>query len=922
MLQIVKTKTEHRIHPLGIGSAHPRFSWQIISERHGVKQKAYSLQVKDEEGKIVWMSGIVNSPASQAVRYQGEALKSLTVYTWSVHVIAEDEDGVREEADSSKTVFTTGVLDSSLYQAEWIEAEHEINPLFPQPVPYLRRTFNVNGSLKHAWMLQTAHGLYEFWLNGKRGTEDRFKPGFTSYYKRLQVQLYDVKQYLREGENVWAVELGDGWWRGITGGDIRNNFGTRTAFYGQLMLQYEDGREECIISDHHFRFSTGGLREADLKMGEIYDASMEPSGWKEPGFDDSAWENAIEVTGEHYGTDNLINTDALPVREKERLKGTVFTDSEGSLVVDFHQNIAGYAEMTFHHLKKGQWVTIEFGEDMKDGAFCNENIGHGTPVPGIRRFQQVDYFSDGSDEEHYKVTFASFGFQFIRITGLNRKNVSDDDFTAIAVRSDYEETGTFSCSDDLVNQLVSNSSWSQKGNYLDVPTDCPTRERSPWTGDSQIYAKTAGWFGNVYPFYEKWLKDVAAEQCPSGKVLNIAPNCMRPHSAFVPSDKNTDIPVADLDQKTEAAAREIMANINDNEGAYVIDGAAGWADTAVISPWIMYLRYGDRTILENQYDSAKKWVDYMIRQARNANPNWADQPWYSREAGDDGCYIWDTNYQWGEWLEPDVPNEAMKGLASITKPDPEVPTAFLCYSSRLLARIADILGRKDDAYYYQTYSDHVKVMYNRYMIHDNGMIKEGRQAPHVRALAFDLADENHSEAVAAYLNQLLVRNDYTLNTGFLSTADLLPVLADYGYLDTAYQVLLQKKCPGWLFNVMEGATTIPETWDGKKTHKESMNHYSYGAVCSFLFEKTCGISWDEKDPGFHHFYLKPQPGSVFTHAEASYRSDYGLISSSWVRKEKEIEYHFTIPCNTTASVELPDGTKQELGSGEYTFTIS
>lgn len=923
MLKIYDVKTEHRKNPMGIENLHPRFSWKLESEENNIEQVNYRIIV-ESSSHPVWDSGIVESGDSLCVRYNGEMLESRQSYTWTVKVTAQNRQSERVTMVSEPACFEMGLLSRTEWKAKWIEVEETVELNEVQPVWYLRKEFSVKPGLVKARIYQTAHGLYEFWLNGEAGTEEKFKPGFTSYYKRLQYQVYDITALLKTGENVWSVNLADGWWRGITGGDIRNNFGDKVAFLGQIHLTYEDGSSEWIVTDENFKAAAGAWKESDMKMGDVYDAAWEPTGWKKSGFHDGGWKHVALAAGEHYGYENLTASWSVPVKEQEQLEGKVFRDQEGSLVIDFGQNIAGYVRMKLHHLAKGQHIVIEHGEDLKDGVFYTGNISHDTPIPGRKRFQQVDYYAGGEPEETYCPMFSVFGFQYIRITGYDGE-IGPDDFTAAAVYSDCGDTGSFQCSHKLVNKLVQNAQWSQKSNFLDVPTDCPTRERSPWTGDSQIYAKTAAWFADVYMFFEKWMKEVSAEQCENGKVLNITPNCMMPHDPKrIEESRET---MKQLQEQAEQTAGEdynpmaaVMSQIYAEDGAYIIDGSAGWADTATITPWTMYQCYGDRTILENQYDCAKKWVDYMITNAKNSNPQRSTEAWYLAEAGDDGSYIWDTRYQWGEWLEPDIENVVMSGPEAFTKPDPEVPTAYLCYSARLVSKMADVLGKSQDADYYRDYSEHVKRMYNKYLIGTDGTIQEGRQAPHVRALAFDLCNEEKASLTAGKLNEMIQKNEYILNTGFLSTAMLLNVLADHGYPETAYRLLEQEECPGWLCDVKAGATTIPESWGGKVRHQDSLNHYSYGAVCDFLFSYCAGIRLDEEKPGYKHFILEPVPGGSLKYAAAQYESGYGKIVSEWKIENEVISYTFTVPCNTSATVKLPSEKSMEIGSGTYQFS--
>ncbi|MGN1024043.1 MAG: family 78 glycoside hydrolase catalytic domain [Lachnospiraceae bacterium] len=917
---IIKQRVNHLENPFGIGTARPEFSWALKADEQGVFQTSYRLVVKNGE-QILWDSGEVSSAETSGIRYAGEDLTSATTYTWEISVTAKAADGRTLRAENAGNTFTTGILDPALWKAKWIETERETDPDAVKPVRYLRRTFLIKKKVRRALLFDTAHGIYAAAINGRDVTEDLFAPGFTSYYTRLQYQMTDITDLLQDGTNVWSVEVADGWWRGTTGGDIRNNFGTKTAYFGQILLNYADGTSEWVITDRNFKIASGGLLSSDMKMGDIFDAGKEPVGWQEADFDDAAWEKVPEAEGPHYGTKMLIARESQPVRRHEALTGRLFTDASGDRVIDFGQNIAGQVSLTFRGLSRGQNVTLEFGEDFKDGSFFSENVSHDTPIPGLKRFQQIDYISAGAPVEHYTQRFSVFGFQYLRIRG-DAGTLQAGDVTAFAVYTDFPQTGSFHCSNELVNRLVQNSFWSQKGNYLDVPTDCPTRERSPWTGDAQIYAKTAGWFGDVLPFYKKWLQDVAAEQCENGKILNIAPNCMMPHDAeqIKKSRQQMEALAAqakehpELVQDPQAA---IMANIYADDGAYVIDGSCGWGDVAVIAPWVMYERYGDVSLLRNQYDCAKRWVDYEMANAKVHNTHRNDAPWYAPEAGDDGDYVWDTRYQWGEWLEPDVPNAVNAGPDAFYRPDPEVPTAYMAYSSRLLARMAGILQKEEDAKRYSAFSARVTSVYNRYFVSDCGVIKKGRQAPHVRALAFHLVEGETRAAVASYLNTLLVDNGYHLNTGFLSTPALLNVLSDTGYTDTAYRVLLQEDFPGWLLNVKLGATTIPESWDAKLRHKDSMNHYAYGAVCDFLFSTCCGIRWEEAHPGFRRFAITPRPGRALSSASAVYDSENGRIESSWRRQGSNIHYRFVIPCNTMADVTLQGGTKVTLSSGVY-----
>jgi len=528
MLKIYDLTVEYRKNPLGIDELHPRFAWKLISGQKGVLQESYQIRVWSDASmqELIYDTGRVASRQSYAIRYNGKKLTSMESAWWAVTITARDESGSEETAASSLQRFEMGLLKETDWKAEWIEPEEEVEIDGRMPAPYLRKEFTVRPQLKSARIFQSAHGLYEFWINGQAATDEKFKPGLTSYYKRLQYQTYDITSLLREGNNCLAVVLGDGWWRGNTGGAYRNNFGYKLAYLGQIVLTYEDGTREYIVSDESFHTSTGAIRTNDMKEGELFDAGMEPDGWKKPGFDDSGW-SAVHLERDEYAIkSNLVSSRSVPAREMETFRPKVVHTPNGETVLDFGQNIAGYVRMTLKNLKKGQKIEILHGETFdEEGNFTQKNIILENPEAMI---QKVTYIAKGEKEETYQPAFAIFGFQLAKITGLDE--VNPEDFTAVAVYSDMGDTGDFRCSNELINQLVSNSRWSQKGNFMDVPTDCPQRERSPWSGDSQVYAKTAAGFMNVYPFFEKWMLDLQHEQFASGKVPNTMPRTAAVHN--------------------------------------------------------------------------------------------------------------------------------------------------------------------------------------------------------------------------------------------------------------------------------------------------------------------------------------------------------------------------------------------------------
>lgn len=757
-------------------------------------------------------------------------------------------------------------------------------------VPVFRRIFEVDKTLEKALLHLTAHGVYEAEINGRRVTENKFMPGLTSYYYRIQVQEYDIADLLHQGSNELRVTVGDGWWR------WNNNFGYTLALWGELTLCYADGSEETIVTDENFEVTTDGIVRSNLQKGEVFDARIRLHGWQ----------NAA-LCEEHTGGD-LIKNQSVSVREKERFPGRPMRDAAGNLVIDFGQNLAGYVHMTLRNTTRGQAVHLKHGEGLdKNGCFSTANCDG-----GMAEFQEITYICAGSEIEEYTPHFAVFGFRYVLVEGI-----VDADFEAIAVYSDMEETGSFCCSHELINKLVENSRWSQKGNFLDVPVDCPTRERNAWTGDAMIYCRTAAYFMDVQQFFKKWLADQTIEQYASGKVGITFPSTSSVHDPE--------------ELKSVQAVDPAMALAGPTGEGNIGEDSVGWGDSAVWIPYQMYLMYGDRSFLEEHYETAKKWVDFSLRCMKERNPLYADKPWY---ANGDGDYIYDTRFHYGEWNEPLPPApEVIELLAKGgTAADyvthmakygkPEVATAYTKRSCDNLVHMARILGNEEDAEHYAALSEKIKAAYDSYLICSDGTIQPGHQAAYIRALALDMVSEAKKPLVIAQLKKELKAADYHLNTGFLSTVYLLPALCDNGLVDEAFRILEQTTAPGWLHPITLGATTMLENWDGLDVFRDSFNHYSFGAVCQFLFEYVAGIRPTFDGPGFRKYELRPVIGGSLTWAEGSYKTQFGMIESRWKREGNNVTYACKVPDGTTAHLILQDGQKKTLSSGEYGFRFT
>ena len=767
------------------------------------------------------------------------------------------------------------------YKAKWIchPEDGDENRL----VPIFKKAFITKPGLRSACLCITAHGVFEAKINGQAVTEDKFTPGLTSYYHRIQVMHYDVTSLLREGTNVWQTTVGDGWWR------WHNNFGYRLALWGQLELTYEDGTMEVIATDESFDAGTGPVVKTDLQKGETYDARIAPENWVK----------AIVET-EHTNA-KMIPMEGVPVREKERFAGKLFRDSAGNLVADFGQNIAGYIHMVLYDTKPGQVICLKHGEGLdKEGKFSTANCDG-----GMKEFQEITYICKGAEQEEYTPHFTWFGFRYALIEG-----VDSGEFTAIAVYSDMEETGDFRCSNPLINKLVKNARWSQKGNFLDVPVDCPTREKNAWTGDAQIYVNTAAYFMDVQRFFNKWLADQRIEQYASGKVGITFPSTSSVHN---PKEQERDPNI-------------VLAGPTGN--GHIGEDSVGWGDSAVWLPYQLYLMYGDKQILADHYDTAKRWLEFSLSCMKEVNPQYLNRAWYQNG---DGELIYDTRFHYGEWNEPLPPapevielfmngGTAADYVAYMAKfGKPEVATAYTKRSCDNVAHMAEILGKPEDAERYRTLSAKIKAAYNKYMIAPDGEIQKGHQAAYIRALALDMADDDKKPLVTAQLKKEIESANYHLNTGFLSTVYLLPTLCDNGLVEEAFRILEQTTAPGWLHPITLGATTMLENWDGLDVFRDSFNHYSFGAVCQFLFEYVAGIRPTFDAPGFKRIFLKPTPGGSLSWAKGSYKTRYGMISSEWKIDGGYFYYRSTVPEHTTATLQLPSGKTYELPAGSHRF---
>lgn len=851
-MKAINLKTEYLINPIGIDIRHPRLFWNCEG---GTKQTAYRIVAKTDE-QIVWDSGKVSSESMHA-DYPND-LASRQRVEWSVTLWDETDS---EGEPSETAVFETGLLSSSDFTAKWISGNYRVNKKKRYPVDCFKKEFSARNVAK-ARLYITACGLYEAMINGKRVGNFVLAPGHTDYTKRIQLQAYDVTELLENGENIITVELADGWYRGSCGAwGLRNQYGTQTKLYAQLEITDKSGNKAVIGTDQTRAWSNDGkIRFVDNKDGEIVEA------WREPSYSGFAKETKCDVTP--------VSSNNVPVTEHERFSvQKVITTPGGAKVLDFGQNIAGYISFAVM-AKKGQKIKLRFGEMFdENGEFTQKNFQCANKKrTRVTPLQQIEYYcKDGSNE--YKTKFAIFGFQYVLIE--SDVEWKKEDFTAVSVCSDMEETLSFDSSNELLNKLVQATRWSAKNNHADVPTDCPTRERHGWTGDAQIFCNTASYLFNYAPFARKYVSDMIDGQRKNGKFRQITPK-------------------GGVDFYMD-----------------FMDGSAGWSDAGVLIPYRIYKRYGDQKILENSYAAMKQYADFKIKTLGKWYPT-AVRTGIDRKYRK---YISNYGQSYGEWAEPTEVH--ITGFRDFACPHPEETTAYIVYLLQTMAEIAEVLGKQDDKKRFSEYAEKAKIGYGKLIECPKFSLDTDRQAKLVRPLYMGLLNEKQAEFAKKRLITALEHYDWRLGTGFLSTPFILYVLEDID-VEYAYRLLENEQMPGWLFMPKMNANTIWESWEGTQAQSgiASLDHYSKGAVLEWVVSEMCGIQVS----GENEFTIAPKAGGHFTFAKCEYQSVYGKVKSDWRRENGKTVYMISVPANTTAKVVLPSGEKT-LTAGEYEFMV-
>ena len=880
MLNVTKLTFDHETAPVGLDHA-PVFGWQLTGDCRDIRQTMAQLQIAmTPDFAAPVFDEVLPGKNSIAVQAAGFAPHALTRYYARVRIKADTAAGLQTSDWSAPGSFVTALLDPEReWRAAFISAEDADTCRESSAGTMVRGDFAVRPGIRAAYACTTALGLYNFYLNGTKVSTDEMTPGWTSYNRRLLYQTYDVTALLHPGTNRAGAMLGAGWYKGVMGlTRARNNYGDRTAFSMQLTLQYDNGTTEIVTTDASWQGTTAPVTFSEIYHGEEYDAALELPGWADAAAPDAApagrWHGVETVT---YPAAQLYAQAAGKVSVRNRLPAQrIFTTPAGETVVDFGQNMAGRVEITATG-GPGDVAELRCFEELDaDGNAYLANLRK------ARTIMRYKFAQPGTVTWHPQFTYMGFRYALVvQWPGTPRA----ENFTAYTLHTAMEPAGQFQCSEPLVNGLHHNITWGLKSNFLDVPTDCPQRdERLGWTGDAQIFSETACWLADTWTFYTKWLSDLVADQLPDGGVTNVVPNIEEHHT----------------------------------EGNWLMRtspyGMSGWADAATIIPWVVYKMYGDASILRNQYASMCRWVDFMTTHTR------------------DDLFTFMT--QLGDWVALDAEPGSFFGAT----PTALTSQAYYALSARILALTASVLGKAADTEKYTAVYKNAKDAFIKNFFDAEGTLTAQTQTAHILALRFDLTPEKWRAKTVQRLLQLLDERGGHLVTGFLGTPYFCAALSENDCLKQAYDLLLKKDFPGWLYQVAQGATTVWEHWDGRRPDgtmwsagMNSFNHYAYGAIGAWLYSTVLGLGQQAGTAGFTAARLAPRPGGGLNWAEGWHETPLGRYALRWEKDAVKTNVTFSVPANAEAELVLEPGAQviatdgiaftngtARVGSGTYT----
>jgi alpha-L-rhamnosidase len=727
--------------------------------------------------------------------------------------------------------------------------------------PLLRSEFGLedgHGPITRAMLHATAQGVFEAYLNGRPVSDDVLSPGWSSYEWRLRFRSYDVTSLLQP-RSVLGLALGNGWFRGRLGwSGGRALYGKELAALAQLEIEFSDGHVQTVVTDESWAAGPSAVVFNDLYDGQAIDARRYSDAWLEPGFSDEAW------TGVHPAEldfSTLTPYIGPPVRRQEELRPiTIWTSPAGKTLVDFGQNLVGWVRASVQG-PAGTTITLRHAEVLE-----KEELG----TRPLRTAEATDRFILSGSEDTFEPTFTFHGFRYVEVDGWPGELTSDA-LTAFVVSSELRRIGEFECSNEMLNQLHRNVVWSLRGNFLDLPTDCPQRdERLGWTGDIAVFAPTATYLFDVDDLLRDWLRDLAAEQqAADGRVPPVVPDILK----YVERPKTWPVP----------------------------DATAIWSDAAIWVPWSLWWAYGDRQVLTDQFDS-------MVAHVRRI------------ESLLSTTGLWEGGFQFGDWLDPTAPPEE----PLLTKADDGVvATACLYRDAHILRDAATLLGRHEDAEYFGSLAERTRAAFNEHYVRPEGVIHSDAETTYALAIVFGLLDPEDEQVAGDRLDELVAKSGNHIQTGFAGTPFITHALTKTGHLDTAYRLLLQTECPSWLYPVTMGATTIWERWDSmlpdgtiNPGQMTSFNHYAFGAVAYWMHQIIGGIA--PLEPGYSRVLITPQPGGDIQWARSSLDSRHGTISVAWSRDgDGPIELEVVVPEGVTALVQLPGTQERELDGGQH-----
>ena len=863
-MTIYDLKTNYQNNPMGINLEGLTLSWKV-TDALGFFQESVRIRIGTDSKLENCCFDSGEMKLAECMYVPEVTFAPGQTYYWQVSVT--DDEG--DHADSPVATFEGGHPAEEWY-GKWITA-----PFSPELHPVFQKEFSLSEQELTdgiARIYVCGLGLYEVYLNGEKVGEEYLTPYYTDYRYWVQYQTYDVRKLLKPGENRIDVYLGNGWYMGKFGytnkAELRNYYGNEMQLLLDFYLCKPDGTKVVFGTDKSWLALKSPVAISGIYEGELYDSRGEKN-VVQPPIRQRLY--AIETAGPVAALEPMTG---VGVKKQEVLKvKEIITTPAGETVLDFGQEITGWVAFRGEGVS-GQKIILQYGEVLQNGVFYRDNL---------RMAQaQFTYICNGK-KQFARPHFTFFGFRYVKVTGMQVDASNVDDFEAWALYSDMQETGFIETSNEKVNRLIQNTKWSQKDNFLDIPTDCPQRdERLGWTGDAQIFSAAASFHMQTPAFFRKYLKDMRFEQ----------------------GEKNGAVPYVVPDLLTIARLKCGEPEFDLTENMWGEAGASVWGDAATIIPWNMYLFYGNKQLLAEQYDNMKQWTDFII---------------HMDEVHCGGKRLWDCGFHFGDWLSLDAEGDARTGGT-----DPYlVSSVYYMYSAQLTAKAAKVLGKEQDAAYYSDIAQAVRTAVRAKYLTAPGTLSVSTQTAYVLGIHFHIFEEEEMEPAARHLKRLLKERDNHLCTGFVGTAHLCPTLSRAGMNEEAYTLLLNEDYPSWLYEVNLGATTIWERWnsllpDGSisSTGMNSLNHYAYGAIVEWIYRYVCGLNPVEEAPGFRKLIFKPQPDKRLQYAKATYDSIYGTIEAGWEWKEDSIIYRLTVPFGCEVWPELEGEVLSAKVNGE------